>query len=96
MIVADLRQQALGGIAFLDPYGTGHPSYILASRYNMPQFIQPRGGAEIALEHHHVSPGRIVGESSRPGIRQRGIDGFQFLRRIENFFVVAEIFHFDA
>ena len=86
----------LWGTAFLNLYRTGHLLYILAPRYGMSQLIQARGGAEIAIKHHDVSPRRIVGKGSCPSIRQRGIGSIQFLRRIEDFFIVAIILHCDA
>ena len=54
----------LWGTAFLNLYRTGHPLYILASRYGMSQLIQPCSGAETAVEHYYVSQGRIVGKGA--------------------------------
>ena len=65
---------------------------MLASRFGMPQLIQPGGGAETAVEHHHVPPGRIIGKGSCLATTgQRGIGGIQFLRRIEDLFVAASL-----
>lgn len=57
----------------------------------LPQRIKAAAAAEAIVEHHHVSPGRVVGQRAFPGVRQGRFRRVQLVRRVKDLLVGAEV-----